>query len=991
MVLWQSRRTQMNLRKAIAVTQILFMVLLNFWNVRIAQADDSDIFGNNIAPNVMLLLDSSQSMTDEVGTLVAYNPNQSPSYTQSTYRGVAIVATTVYNRKTSGSVSGQGNCSSSNPCYTVYTTNCVLNPTQNCSGVNSTQAKNALASVGYWSGSIGGTNYNLRYGNYLNYTFCSSCDGIEPKIDIARRVLGNIVNHVDGVRFGLMKFKDHGGAVVEPIRDMTTTNRTTLVNSINATTLTSVGTPTGDQIIDAGKYYKGLVSPHASPIQYSCQPSFVIVISDGLQNDYDTDVVVAADTVFKADHSSTFADKQNIIVHTIGFALPQGDQDAGGITKLQNAATAGGGSFFYTANSQQLEAALLDAISQIMAATFSFATPTIPTTGTSGATRAYLASFQSNASRPFWRGYLKAYNLVNGTIPVDSTTGLPSGTPVWDAGQQLSLKTASSRTIKTYASSALQNFTTGNAAITAGLLGAASSTEKDQIINYIRGAVDYNDEDLDSNASEERPWKLGDIFHSTPVLVPPPFLTSTDSTYNTFKTTNASRTTVLLAGANDGMLHAFRESDGEELWGFIPPNLLDQLKNLKALTGNRDYYVDASPVVADVKTGGSWKTIAIFGERRGGNKYYAFDITDTSNPQYLWSFSDTNLGESWSEPAIGKVRMADDTDKWVAFIGGGFDSTHANYNSGVKTSEAFFAIDLSNGTKLWEYYNATGSTDDRQYMNFSLPASPTAVDLNNDGYIDRVYIGDVGGQLWKFDVAPTGGATLSGSLINNWTGKRLFAAASTQTNPPAAGEFYPAQAIYFPPTLAYDGNKNLWIFFGTGDRYHPNNTSSNRFYGVKENTDMTNGTNLSESSLANLTSGSGTVSQGWYVVLGSNEKVLASSDVFNSVVLFTTFTPVTAAVCGTGGGDAKLYSIYMTTGDAALNLSSGTVLTAGQSALTAAKAIGTGIPSKPIIIMSQSGNKATPYVITGTTNQQISNTQIPQVTNRRLVGWREVF
>ena len=131
---------------------------------------------------------------------------------------------------------------------------------------------------------------------------------------------------------------------------------------------------------------------------------------------------------------------------------------------------------------------------------------------------------------------------------MDSVTGLPSGTPVWDAGQQLSSKTASSRTIKSYASSALQNFATSNAAITTALLGAADSTEKDQIINYIRGAVDYNDEDLDGNTSEERPWKLGDIFHSTPVLVPPPFLTSTDSTYSTFKTPNASRTTILRPG-----------------------------------------------------------------------------------------------------------------------------------------------------------------------------------------------------------------------------------------------------------------------------------------------------------------------------------------------------------------------------------------------------------------------------------------------------------
>jgi type IV pilus assembly protein PilY1 len=305
-------------------------------------------------------------------------------------------------------------------------------------------------------------------------------------------------------------------------------------------------------------------------------------------------------------------------------------------------------------------------------------------------------------------------------------------------------------------------------------------------------------------------------------------------------------------------------------------------------------------------------------------------------------------------------------------------------------SEAFFAIDLSNGTKIWEYFNATGSTDDRQYMNFSIPAAPTAVDLNNDGYIDRVYIGDVGGQIWKFDVAPTGGATLSGSLINNWTGKRLFAAAASQTNPPVAGELYPPQAIYFPPTLAYDANKNLWIFFGTGDRYHPNNTASNRFYGLKENTDTTNGSPLTESSLTDMSSG-GTITQGWYLPLANNEKVLAAADVFNFVVLFTTFTPVTAAVCGTGGGDAKLYAINMSTGDAAINLSTGAALAAGQSALAAAKGIGTGIPSKPIVIMSQSGNKANPYIITGTTNQQIANTQIPQIAVRRLVGWREVF
>jgi type IV pilus assembly protein PilY1 len=523
-------------------------------------------------------------------------------------------------------------------------------------------------------------------------------------------------------------------------------------------------------------------------------------------------------------------------------------------------------------------------------------------------------------------------------------------------------------------------------------LSASTSTEaRDRLVNFIRGAVDYNDEDIDNNTSEARPWKLGDIFHSTPVLVTPPFLTTGDSSYNTFKTTQASRTTVLLAGANDGMMHAFLESTGDESWAFVPPDLLDDLKNMAAVSGIRDYYVDSSPIVADVKTGGTWKTIAVFGLRRGGKHYYALDITNPTSPSYLWGFTDTNMGESWSEPAIGKVKMSDGTDKWVAFIGAGFDSTQTNYDSGVKLSEGFFVIDLSNGAKLWEYYNATGSTDDRQYMNFSIPATPTAVDLNGDGYIDRVYLGDVGGQLWKFDVAPAGGATVSGGLVTNWTGKRLFAAASSQTNPPAAGEYYPTQAIFTAPSLSYDLSGNLWVFVGTGDRYHPNNSSSNRFYGIKESTSMTNGAVLTESNLTNLTSGSGSITQGWYVPLAGNEKVLASSDVFNSIVFFTTFTPTTVAVCGGGGGDAKLYSINMTTGDAALNLTNGTVLTPGTAALTMAKTIGTGIPSKPIIIMSQSGNRATPYLISGTTNQQISTTQIPQITVRKLVGWREVF
>src|SRR5439155_9771684 len=210
---------------------------------------------------------------------------------------------------------------------------------------------------------------------------------------------------------------------------------------------------------------------------------------------------------------------------------------------------------------------------------------------------------------------------------------------------------------------------------------------------------------------------------------------------------------------------------------------------------------------------------------------------------YLWSFTDTKITETWAEPAIGKVKIGT-ADKYVMFIGGGVDSAINNAHG-----KALFVVDLATGTKLWEYYN-DGALDDRQYMNFSLPEKATAVDLDNNGYVDHVYIGDMGGQLWKFDVSAT--ATTS------WTGKRLFAADSGQTNPPAVGEYYPAQAIYGAPAMALDTTGALWAFFGTGDRNHPVATATNRFYGIKDTTTMTNGATLTESSLANVTSSNAT-------------------------------------------------------------------------------------------------------------------------------------
>jgi type IV pilus assembly protein PilY1 len=957
------------------------------------RADDSDIFGANVQPNVLVAIDTSGSMDDEIGTPIPYADGTTYPVSNTCLSDRASPCETgVVYRRTGSWWEGYT--------YTLYAST--------VAEVTNADARTALNTAGYWSGRISGSRVSLYKGNYLNFNACDTCDGMERKIDIAKRVMTNLVESTEGVRFGLMRFTDNasmgdgGGKIIAPIGS-SVSDITTAISGMDA----SGYTPLGEMLRDAGKYYKGLGDYYGNhtttPIELECQPNFVILISDGLQNG-DVDVRTEATLRRTQDHHSTFAGTQNVLVHTIGFAVAEGERTAANAV-LQTAATNGGGTFYSTDNSTQLEAALQETIRQIVAATFAFATPVIPTTSATGVNRTFMAAFQSDPSRPYWRGYLKAFNRTAAGQVVTDANGVPietsdcfvdpptNGIPclAWEAGQLLNAKAAADRVIYTMAGGSRVEFktSTSDSVLTPAMLGVTTTADRDKIIDFVRG-VDTYDEDVDANTTEQRAWKLGDIFHSTPTLVTPPITPSADSSYKTFKDNNASRTTILLAGSNDGMLHAFRQDNGQELWAFIPPDLLGNLKLLNEPGGEHPYFVDGNPIVADVKIGGTWKTIAIFGERRGGRKYHALDITDTTNPSYLWSFTDTLMGETWSNPIIGKVLMDGGTEKYVAFVGGGYDTASNN-----ATGKAVFAIDVADGTKLWEYSYAAGS--DKQYMNFSIPADVTATDLNMDGYIDRLYVGDVAGQVWKFDLSPP--ATLSGGLVNNWAGKRVFAAplATGTTNPPAAGAYYPAQAIYGAIMPAFDEAtpKNLWIYFGAGDRNHPNSpTAPNRFYGIKENTGMTQGSALTEASLVDITSTSGaTISQGWFYRLGSTEKILASALIFNKIVYFTSFIPTTTTACSSGGGTASIYAVHMLSGYAALDWSTGAELTDNTDAtVSRGKTIGTGIPTRPIMMVTEEGATVYTSVIAATTSQQLPTNPAPSPSRMRgVLYWREIF
>ncbi|MGI9644724.1 MAG: pilus assembly protein, partial [Ilumatobacteraceae bacterium] len=363
---------------------------------------------------------------------------------------------------------------------------------------------------------------------------------------------------------------------------------------------------------------------------------------------------------------------------------------------------------------------------------------------------------------------------------------------------------------------ALLDISAGDLGFYSGI--GSTSALRTAIIGFVHGR-DTLDEDGDSDTSELRDVVLGDIFHSTPRIVSQPSrLFLGEDGYDLFYTNNLDRDRVIYAGANDGVLHAFdagsyetgddpdttpvegpghvyySTGDGSERFGYVPGVLLDDIKRLPLNEPRTFYFVDGSPIAADAwlgdKGGGTanvkdtdeWATVLMTGMREGGAGYLALDITDpddASYPSLLWEFTDPDLGEAWSEAVITRVKVegssglgdecgANDGDgdcieRWVAIIGGGYrQDADPNFDSvylgpadagWTDASKAIYVIALDTGEVLAKVeYDGTNNPE----MVYALPSSPAVLDLDQDGFADVVYIGDLGGQLWKWDISAVG-------------------------------------------------------------------------------------------------------------------------------------------------------------------------------------------------------------------------------------------
>jgi type IV pilus assembly protein PilY1 len=500
-------------------------------------------------------------------------------------------------------------------------------------------------------------------------------------------------------------------------------------------------------------------------------------------------------------------------------------------------------------------------------------------------------------------------------------------TPIWDAAERLKVMGPANRTIHTYVDSDADGvvdegeqlaFTTANVSALlpalnlggvtgdfcqtlAADLGMSFATESDcasVLIRYVRGE-DVFDENANGLTTDARPIMLGDIFHSSPVLVVPPLNRSqtasgfnkqqsspslfgtptviTNSSganqYDKYVTDNATRTRFVMVGTNGGMLHAFHagayrtgddpetaytepsdniyydQGTGDELWAFIPPEMLPKLKLLLMGVAHQEY-VDGNPMVRDIwvdlnkdgkKTSDEFRTVAVTGMRRGGRTFFALDVTSPESPKYLWTAPKLGTtdylmaGQSWSDfapkpPPIVPMAVKntsgytaafqrnneDAREQWVVWTGGGWDP------AGLR-GRSINAYDVWSGSLVYRYagWQASSSSDRRASM--GPVVAPVALvnwgDPTNDGsnvgtsaFFDVANVGDVVGNLWTVRMHANGADTDSDGLYDNWYTGRAFETNTGGKLSQKLPFFQMAQHVIFPT------EKVLRVYMGTGDR-----------------------------------------------------------------------------------------------------------------------------------------------------------------------------
>lgn len=752
------------------------------------------------------------------------------------------------------------------------------------------------------------------------------------------------------------------------------------------------------------------------------------------------------------DFRPDLPEKQVIDVYTVGLAT-QGDTNA----LLQKTAAVGNGLFFTGTQAQELTDALVGAINSILLKSQAFTAATVPATRTAFGGKFYNSLFVPSQDDGYWEGHLQSWQITaSGEIrdasgqcafdgnPVPCLEGAfdPNATPFWDAAD--AVPSPAGRKLFTSVNGTPRNFTAAlidethlglsaadiavynytppaTAAADAGVLA-------DMVVENVRGCKFGTG--VGAVPCQERtdrvgnPHRLGDIFHSNPVVVPRPQGYLPEPSYQQWASavTNPAvglRRQVMVAGANDGLFRLFHAGDwdpappvgppgyddgtGAELAGFMPYTARRNVKQIARDGGTRDwYFTDGSPAVADVwlyddptdsdpatKTVDEWHTVVISGMRQGGNQYFALDVTDpaaSAYPGYLWEFPPEGaapaltdpMGQSWSEPVITRIRLAvngnyaSPQERWVAIFAGGFDPTgdpnRGTYVATARAGRAIRMVDIQSGELVAEKrlllptdpgYSAG---DPQAQMLYAITSTPGVYDVDFDGFADVVYVGDLGGNVWKWVIRSTGDDVVNGATgslsQDNWHFERFFSAPVCGV---LEGCVVPHFRSFFYNPSATLRNGVLWLAFGSGERTdldYPgivNADENNRFYAVKDLDPLgrslaspPQSLPLGESTLLDITGDPSCAdvgsNDGFFFKVVDGEKFVTATDIFFYYVFAATFTPQTSSDPCTTGGNAKLYAFKVYCGEGLFEDGSGNPVTTID--------LGDGMPTDPKVSLS---------------------------------------
>lgn len=533
---------------------------------------------------------------------------------------------------------------------------------------------------------------------------------------------------------------------------------------------------------------------------------------------------------------------------------------------------------------------------------------------------------------------------------------------------------------------------TGTAVAT---LGATSGPTTANLITWLRGKDLWEDENQNTSLTDVRASIHGDVLHARPVVV------NYGSTYGI----------VGFYGSNDGFLRAIKggltDSDGAEKWAFMPSEFMNYTKmsriymnsnvirypnqacTISPTPSARSYYWDG-PITAYQTSDGTAivapsKTYIYATMRRGGRMIYALNVTNPDDPKFLWKKGCTPLGvcdagfdemgQTWSEPKIVKLRFTNPVthlldEKLVLIFGAGYDAAVEDKAPGSARAPTMgtgvYVLDAETGAKL-AFLQSPHTTK------YSVPADVNVLDLNGDGYVDRVYAVDTGGNILRFDPD----STLDIAAVGYW--KKYLIARLGDVGDNGGSD---ARKFLFQPEVlpfTYSGATRVNILVGSGDREKPlpnltsatttnaltcpanytdtyyssavSNVVTDRFYSVVDAVQagdseaVVNVSPVVEADLQDVNADPnvltpfalGGAKKGWYVTLKNNpngyalttaeEKAVNAPRVVGGVVYFATSTPAapnpSAGIC-TNLGEALGYAVDPFTGLPAINRDSST-------------------------------------------------------------------